>query len=127
MIKNLFNKTVYVKVFENRFVLKLIESDAQPVTLMSHENFTTKRLLVGQFGIAEKLLTEGIKNLFPRRLFSASPIILIHPMEKTEEGLSDVEDRIFRELAAGAGASKVIVWVGHELSDAEVVQQANSA
>jgi len=37
-----------------------------------------------------------------------------------EGGLSEVEERALREVAMAAGASKVVVWVGHELSDAEV-------
>jgi len=43
-----------------------------------------------------------------------------------EGGLSQVEERVLRELAAGAGARKVFVWVGHELSDQEVIQRANT-
>ena len=40
-----------------------------------------------------------------------------------EGRLSEVEERVLRELAMGAGASKVVVWVGHELSDAEVQEK----
>ena len=123
MISQFFNKTVYVKVYENRFVVKLIGSEQVPVTLMSHEKFTTTRLLVGEFAIAEKLLTKGIKDLFQNSSFSPSPLIVIQPMEKTEEGLSQVEKRILKELAAGAGARQVVVWVGDELSDDQVIQQ----
>jgi len=43
----------------------------------------------------------------------------------TEGGLSEVEERVLRELAMCAGASKVVVWVGHELSDAEVKEKLN--
>jgi len=32
---------------------------------------------------------------------------------------------VLREVAIGAGASKVVVWVGHELSDAEVRDKLN--
>ena len=123
MISQFFNKTVYVKVYENRFVVKLIGSEQAPVTLMSHEKFTTTRLLVGEFAIAEKLLTKGIKDLFQNSLFPPSPLVVIQPMEKTEEGLSQVEERILKELAAGAGARQVVVWVGDELSDDQVIQQ----
>jgi rod shape-determining protein MreB len=46
--------------------------------------------------------------------------VVIHPLEKIEGGLSQVEERLFHELAVGAGASKVVVWAGAPLSDAEV-------
>jgi rod shape-determining protein MreB len=83
--------------------------------------------MVSLVGIAEKLLTKGIKDLFSNSLFSPNSIIIIHPMEKTEEGLSEIEERIFKELAAGAGARKIIVWLGYELGNTEVVQKATDA
>jgi hypothetical protein len=43
-----------------------------------------------------------------------------------EGGLSEIEDRIFRELAIGAGARRISVWVGPELSDAEVKDKLNA-
>ena len=46
-------------------------------------------------------------------------------MEMTEGGLSQVEDRVFRELAAGAGAKEVLVWVGDELSDQAMLAKIN--
>jgi len=33
---------------------------------------------------------------------------------------------VLQELAVGSGARKVKVWVGHELSDNEVLQRAES-
>jgi len=37
-----------------------------------------------------------------------------------EGGLSQVEERVLTEAAIGAGASKVVVWLGPELKDDEV-------
>ena len=39
----------------------------------------------------------------------------------TEDGLSQVEERAFREVAVAAGASKVLVWTGPELVNSEVI------
>lgn len=44
-------------------------------------------------------------------------------MAMTEDGLSDVEERIFLEVASAAGGRKAKVWVSHELSDSEVLQK----
>jgi rod shape-determining protein MreB len=37
-------------------------------------------------------------------------------MEKTEGGLSPVEERAFRELSLSAGAREVLIHTGRELS-----------
>ena len=45
-----------------------------------------------------------MREVLGRKLFSMSPIIVVHPMEKIEGGLTGIEHRAFRELALGAGA-----------------------
>jgi rod shape-determining protein MreB and related proteins len=52
--------------------------------------------------------------------FMVSPNLLLHPLELVEGGLSQIEDRVLRELAVGAGAKKAMIWIGAELSDGEV-------
>ncbi|MEZ5593674.1 MAG: hypothetical protein R3F53_24390 [Gammaproteobacteria bacterium] len=126
MIEKLFANTVYVKVFPNRFELKHIEPGRSEVEVSS-EPFTTARLLVGKFSVAECVLKRGMKRLHEKRWFSPSPIVVIQPMEKTDNGLSEVEERVLLELAAGAGARKVSIWVGNELSDDEVTEKAARA
>ncbi len=126
MIERLFANTVYVKIFSNRMELKRIES-GKVVKEIPQEPYTTHRLLVGNFTSANTLLTRGVKKLHEGKWLSPSPIIVIHPMEKTEFGLSEVEDRALRELAIVAGARKVSIWVGQELSDSEVIEQATRA
>jgi rod shape-determining protein MreB len=48
------------------------------------------------------------------------PKLAIHPLEMTDGGLAEIEERVFREVTLGAGASKVVVWTGHQLGDDEV-------
>lgn len=124
MIEKLFANTVYVKVYTNRFELKEIES-GNIKSVISPEVFTTKRMLVGQFLNAEKALRNGIKSISKHRWYAASPFVVIQPMEVLDGGLSEVEIRIFKELATSAGARNSVVWVGHELSDNEVVEKVN--
>ena len=127
MFDKLLTKAIYVKVYENRFVLKLLEEGETPITIVATEPFTTKRLLVGQFMAAERALKKGFADIFSGKWFSPNPVVVIHPLEKVDDGLSDVEERVLRELAAGTGARKVTVWLGRELSDAEARQRANTA
>lgn len=91
--------------------------------MSSTKGFTTKRLLVGEFSPAQECLKEGFKKLHEGRWFAPSPAVLIQPMEMIEDGLSEVEERALKELATGAGAREAIVWIGRELSDAEVVNK----
>ena len=79
-------------------------------------------MLVGNFTAAQSCL----KSLLAQARgsgFALSVVVLIHPLEKIEGGLSQVEERLFRELAVGAGASKVLVWIGATLSDSEVIEK----
>lgn len=77
--------------------------------------FTTTRLLVGEFKAAEELLARLIKEVKSSGLFSAQPALLIQPLEMTEGGLSTVEERVFLELGAGAGARHVKLHLGTKL------------
>lgn len=124
MIEKLFANTIYLKIFPNRFELKHIESGRSQMEVSS-DPFTTERLLVGKFSAAEYVLKRGIRQLHAGRWLTPSPIIVVHPMEKTENGLSEVEERALRELAVGVGARKVFVWVGQVLSDEEVIEKAS--
>ena len=119
------SNVTYVKVKRNKFIIRNIGTDKE-AELSAIPAFTTKRLLVGEFSVAEQLLKSGINKVHTGILI-ASPIIVIHPLEMVEGGLSQIEDQALRELAAGAGARKVLVWVGHELTDDEVRAKAKES
>lgn len=124
MLANLFSSTLYVRVRRNQFQIRSLESKAD-ATVVAQTPFTTARLLIGQFLVAEQALKGALKQLAKGRFLLASPHVVIHPMEMVDGGLSEIEERIFHEIAKGAGASKVVVWVGHELNDAEVREKLN--
>src|SRR5205085_650607 len=67
--------------------------------------FSHKRSLVGDFTAAERLLKALVKEVQQGLVLSVS--IVIHPMERIEGGLSQIEERALRELAIGAGAARV--------------------
>ena len=120
MLRKLFAHTVYVQVRRTAFRLLHIEANRER-ELAATRPFTMTRLLVGQFREAESLLRKGIRELSGGRLFRASPAAVIHPLEMAEDGLSEVEERVLRELALGAGARSVYIHTGAPLSDAGVV------
>lgn len=118
----MFFNTVYVQVRKNQFHLQHLESGSN-LTVVAPEPFTTSRCLIGQFGKAESVLRGALERLPKGSLLPISPKMLIHPLEMVEGGLSEVEERVFREIGLGARAAKVVVWIGHVLSDAEVKEK----
>lgn len=122
MFKGVFDNTVYVRVYKNRFRLRHIESQ-KDIILNAEQPFTTERLIIGQFKNAEKTLIQGIKEVYNKKWITPSPKILIQQMEMNEGGLSDVEDRILKEISTVAGARAVLVWSGKELTDNEVLAE----
>jgi len=119
MMTSFFDSAVYVRVKKNLFRVRSLKFEKE-ATFNSEQPFSTNRQLIGQFELAKKLLKRAVKEISKGSIFAPSPEVLIQPLELIEEGLSQVEERALEEVAIGAGASKVVVWVGHELSDLEV-------
>ena len=120
MLTTLFANTLYIQVRKNRFRLRHIEGK-QEREVSAQTPFTTTRLLLGQFQVAETLLKQAIRAIGSGSFFRVSPVVVIHPMEMVEGGLSEVEERALRELAKSAGARRVFVHIGAPLSDSEVL------
>lgn len=74
--------------------------------------FSHSRSLIGDFQLAEEFLTYGIRQVHNYRYLSAAPRVIMHPLEKIEGGLTDLEACGLEELATDAGATEVIVHTG---------------
>lgn len=120
MLNKLLACTIYVQVRKNAFRLRHIEGRRER-EISAPRPFTTTRLLVGQFREAESLLRQAIREIGNGGLFRVSPVVVVHPTEMVDGGLSEIEERVYRELAMGAGARRVFVHIGRRLTDAEVV------
>ncbi|WNC68368.1 rod shape-determining protein MreB [Thalassotalea nanhaiensis] len=144
-ILNKFSSVIYVQIWENRIrvvdtksgkefdekpfvlikennkgvkVIAAIGNDAEYVTSSKEESinpFSHPRFLLNNFYVAEKILQHAIYTLIGKFALRPAPTVVIHPMEKLEGGLSQIEDRAFRELAVGAGAYEVIIYTGSPL------------
>ena len=90
----------------------------------SEAEFSTARLLVGEFTAADKALNIAFASVEELRV--RKPKVLIQPLEYLEGVLSQVEERVLLELATGKRGRQVLVWVGPELADAEVVEKLMS-
>lgn len=124
MGKPFTNPVFYVKIRSNAFEVKEAGSGNMPKSAKSREPFTTERLLIGEFMPAEVLLTQIVDDLMKGRLLSGKPVLVMHPLEKIEGGLSEVEDKVLRELAFSAGAKGVVIHIGSTLLDHEVVHKS---
>jgi actin-like ATPase involved in cell morphogenesis len=126
MLGRFLANTIYVQVRKNTFRLRHIEGKKER-EVSAQKPFTTTRLLVGQFQEAETLLRKAIQEIGSGGLFQVSPVVVIHPIEMVEGGLSEVEERALRELALSSGARSVFVHVGAPLTDSEVVSVGRQA
>lgn len=127
MIKR-FTTYLYIKVYPNNFSIKLLDGSNIEKNYIADNDFTTNRLLVGDFLVAEKCLKKAIKDIMPKTLFFLkSPMALIQPMVMIEGGLSEIEKKIFTELAMISGVHKPVIHVGQELNDDDAVALINTS
>lgn len=83
--------------------------------------FHHPRLIVHDYVVAEKTLIHFFGEIFSAKFIRPAPIVIMHVTEELEGGITPIEVRVLRELAAGAGAREVYVWSGRELSDGEIL------
>lgn len=111
--------TIFVQVFARRFVVTNVDSGASTETHRDR-GCASPRMVIADFTMAMHQLKQAVKSV--RRGLRA-PIMLIHPMELIEGGVTQVEYRVFGELGTGAGAAKAAVYTGAPLTG-EAVKQA---
>jgi rod shape-determining protein MreB len=82
--------------------------------------FKHPRTIIADFAVAERTLAYFVKQTQKSRMFQPSPLIVIHPVDEFEGGLTQVEIRALVELCAMVGARQVYVWHGRELTTHEL-------
>jgi rod shape-determining protein MreB and related proteins len=114
----MFRADLYVQISVDRIEVRNVRSGRSYVEV-ADPGFSTPRLLIGQFTLAQELLRRvvaGALGWWPFRLRR----FVMHPLERIEGGLSQIEERVLLELAAAAGSRRTVVWIGESLSDADV-------
>lgn len=114
-----FRDTLYIKISKNKITVRNVSTHSE---LTASDAFTSRRLLIGNFTCAQALLNKMLSQTAAKGFLKLAPVAVLHPLEMTEDGLSQIEDRIFSEIALGAGVGKVIVHLGELLDDAAVMQ-----
>lgn len=110
-----FKTDLYVQILENLVRAKNVAT-GQSAEKAPSQPFSHPRALVGNFTAAEIAIRAAVSDVKGSGFFQSVRIV-IQPMAKHEGGLTQIESRVLRELALGAGAAKVVVWVGAVLSD----------
>lgn len=88
---------------------------ANPNTVICN-GFEHPRTLLADFSVAERTLRYFVNKAAPKTFFAPAPIMIIHPQALMEGGLTQIEIRAFAELGTMAGAKRVYVWEGQELT-----------
>lgn len=127
MFNQLLNNFLYVKIYKNKIVIKNLTDNLPTQMFAPDVAFTTTRLLIGNFIPAVECLKQAIKSSRSKSLLAGSPTILLQPMEMCEGGLCEIEDRVMRECALGAGARKVVLWIGEELANEKALEKIKAA
>lgn len=83
--------------------------------------FAHPRSMASDFTVAEQMLKHYLRRALGHSLLELAPAVVIHPLGSPAGGFTQVERRAFREMALGAGASKVMVWTGRVLTDQEAM------
>ena len=92
---------------------------SEPATVVNP--FAHPRTLVSDFTAAEQLLKYQLRRVLKPSIWRPAPCVVMHPIGRSEGGYTQVERRAFREMALGAGASQVFLWIGRSLTDAELL------
>ena len=61
---------LYIQVLENKFIIQVLDNSESREIFLPEKNFTTKRLLVGDFSAAQDCLSKAMKRLAPKKLFT---------------------------------------------------------
>lgn len=101
-----------------RHAEKEATSYAEKFTLQN--GFDHPRTMIADFIIAERTLKHFIQKVHQNNIFRPSPIVILHPLDKLDGGLTSIEVRALQEMAMGAGAREAHIWVGRELTDHEI-------
>lgn len=104
---------VYVQVFKNKIRLSVL---GESTVSEEHAAFSHPRSLIGQFVEGQQALTRALAKAYPTKLLTRRPRMVIHAKELIEGGLTQIEERALMEMGLGAGAVKVKIWQGADLS-----------
>ena len=91
-----------------------------PLKIQTYNAFKHPRTFLSNFEFAEATLRYFITKIVSRKLL-VRPIVVLHPTENLEGGITQVEFRALMELGTCVGGRKIYVWQGHTLTNRELL------
>lgn len=85
-------------------------NNAQIINPFKHD-----RTFIANFKLAKKVLRHGMQSISEKAKYIA-PRVIMHQLEKTNGGLSDIEHHALIQLALHAGARESIVYLGAKIN-----------
>ena len=114
------------KKVNNQRLVQAIGEQAKALTdqadITVHTPFHHPRALIADFRVAEKMLQDKLRELLAQQRIKLAPKIIIHPCLPLEGGLTPLETKVLRELAASQGARSIYLHVGRPLSSQQCLQ-----
>ena len=151
LLNRIFKSTLYIKISRNLVSVRLVEKgkeiEENPIVGVNRKNrviavgeeansyehrnikgyrvvngFDHPRTIIGQFDMAEAALRYLVKRVVSSGLIFR-PIIIMHPTDRYEGGLSQIELRAIKDIGSSVGGREVHVWLGRELTDKEITKK----
>lgn len=108
---------IYLQVFADRLVATNVDS-GESREVRRDPLSASPRMLIAHFALSQQEFKAAVKSV--RRGLRA-PEVLVHPMERIEGGVTQVEFVTLLELCIGSGAARAGVHSGAGLSGAGMV------
>jgi rod shape-determining protein MreB len=116
----IFDQVVYVQLKKNAFNVYHVQKD-KSLEVQASTPFSTDRLAIGNFAPALETLKKALVQISPKSLFRVSPKLIMHQLYPVDDELSQVEERVLRELAVFAGSRQIYIWSGNPLSKEQLL------
>ena len=91
-----------------------------PSKIQVYNAFKHPRTFLSNFEFAEATLRYFINKIIQRKIL-IRPVIVLHPTEKLDGGITQIEFRGLMELGTSIGGKKVFIWKGHTLTNRELL------
>lgn len=109
---------VYIKIYPDTIEVTNLKTQ-QTISRASATKFSSSRLLVAEYNVAQILVREIIKEL---GLSGYTLKVLIQQMKEFEGGLSETEKRALRDLGEQAGGKSVYIINRTKMMNDEEIQ-----
>jgi len=94
-----------------------------PAKIQIYNAFKHPRTFLSHFELAEATLRYFICKIGSRKIM-LRPIIILHPTENLQGGITQIEYKALIELGVSIGGRQVFVWTGRPLTNKELLDTA---